>query len=1026
MEENFNNDIKQATYEDLRNKLKIMEQDNQKINEQLFSLQNKFYVQTKILNDKNAELSKEVSMSQKIKSENSKILKESSEIQQKIEIYVKENKNLKNENEKIKKDLVEMTKKFNESNLKLNYFIGQLEEQNSILSNENQQLKESSNKLKSQIDFISNEMKAKESKLIFTLKNENKENEQNLRSQIINLQKENESLAHESMILKKEKESLTNELSTAINESKTNTYNNSNLTNQNVTIMQLEGKIKFLLSENEKYRDQVKSMENSAILTDKKLKALKLDLQQSEKDTQEYYAQLKEKENVINKIQDENNQLKCELEKNRGIENVMIELQDKNQQINYLLTQIDDLKRKNESDMEENEIKIKSLKQDNIGMIEKLENAQKEIKNTYDNYQKKIQEIQKENDILINDLNEKEKEYTDLLNEKAHLEAKYDQQFRQAEVNCDNIQENIKKVSEENENLKQQLSECIKLSTEKYQDVNKKLSKSKTKLDSLMSVYDNHISYLKERFDHILNDLLVLINLKANPKDLNDKFTSLINTIQTSIDEINKLAEREALIENFKTELKNLKNSVNNKDKIIKNLQSENFDLNQALNVKKLQMKIKEPDEEAHSQKIYFNLVQLMKDYDTVTNLNIKISNLKSNNNSQQAQINLLNDKVVTLQEKNSSLDLKIKDLTNQLSTKTKETNELNKNHKNEIKTLLEEVKRIRETWTPSEKKMEYVSTINELEKTVKALKDDLNRKRDIITTMKAQLEKNDTSYVLNQEKDSSVQNYQEKIKHLTKEIARKEAMIKELKGSLDSIKGNQKKLNDENENLIEKNKIQKVEIQRKDLIIKDLKDKVSTLNTNYEKYMKTQETTQSNITHNSSYQRLKNENDRKDNLIKTLKAKNEALSIELSQTQNINMKINKNTANELEREQMFHSLTKDKLDNTILTVEKMSSCIRRIIKDLLNQYEKAKRASNLSNITNTMKEGMNILGVNENDVDDFLNPQNDNYRVEITERVNELLESEGKNFDCENVMNIYNLLRDKINQFQYNNLNNS
>ena len=52
--------ITQATYEDLRNKLKIMEQDNQRINEQLFSLQNKFYVQTKILNDKNAKLSKEV------------------------------------------------------------------------------------------------------------------------------------------------------------------------------------------------------------------------------------------------------------------------------------------------------------------------------------------------------------------------------------------------------------------------------------------------------------------------------------------------------------------------------------------------------------------------------------------------------------------------------------------------------------------------------------------------------------------------------------------------------------------------------------------------------------------------------------------------------------------------------------------------------------------------------------------------------------------------------------------------------
>ena len=49
----------QITYEDLKNKLKILEADNQKMNEQIFSLQNKFYVQTKILNDKNTELSKE-------------------------------------------------------------------------------------------------------------------------------------------------------------------------------------------------------------------------------------------------------------------------------------------------------------------------------------------------------------------------------------------------------------------------------------------------------------------------------------------------------------------------------------------------------------------------------------------------------------------------------------------------------------------------------------------------------------------------------------------------------------------------------------------------------------------------------------------------------------------------------------------------------------------------------------------------------------------------------------------------------
>ena len=80
---NNNNNLK-IGYEDLKNKLKILEADNQKMNEQIFSLQNKFYVQTKILNDKNMELSKETSEKQKIKLENEKIANDSIELQKKI------------------------------------------------------------------------------------------------------------------------------------------------------------------------------------------------------------------------------------------------------------------------------------------------------------------------------------------------------------------------------------------------------------------------------------------------------------------------------------------------------------------------------------------------------------------------------------------------------------------------------------------------------------------------------------------------------------------------------------------------------------------------------------------------------------------------------------------------------------------------------------------------------------------------------------------------------------------------------
>ena len=118
---NNNNNNNNLSYEDLRHKLTLLESDNQRINEELFSLQNKFYVQTKILNDKSLELSKEVSNNQKIKSENDKILKDSQEMLKKIEEIKNENEKLKNENLKYKNDFNNINNKFEENNNKSNY-----------------------------------------------------------------------------------------------------------------------------------------------------------------------------------------------------------------------------------------------------------------------------------------------------------------------------------------------------------------------------------------------------------------------------------------------------------------------------------------------------------------------------------------------------------------------------------------------------------------------------------------------------------------------------------------------------------------------------------------------------------------------------------------------------------------------------------------------------------------------------------------------------------------------------------------
>ena len=65
--------LDELTTDELKNKIKTLESKNKQIDEELFSIKNKYYVQAKILNDKNAELSKEVSERQRLTVEMEKI-----------------------------------------------------------------------------------------------------------------------------------------------------------------------------------------------------------------------------------------------------------------------------------------------------------------------------------------------------------------------------------------------------------------------------------------------------------------------------------------------------------------------------------------------------------------------------------------------------------------------------------------------------------------------------------------------------------------------------------------------------------------------------------------------------------------------------------------------------------------------------------------------------------------------------------------------------------------------------------------
>jgi chromosome segregation ATPase len=308
---------------------------------------------------------------------------------------------------------------------------------------------------------------------------------------------------------------------------------------------------------------------------------------------------------------------------------------------------------------------------------------------------------------------------------------------------------------------------------------------------------------------------------------------------------------------------------------------------------------------------------------------NVNIINLVKLTGS-QTEFKLCNEKLTNSQDKLEHMSSIVDKVQDDLNKKEKEVIEITRNNKNEIGKIMDELKRIRDKWMPPERYQEQAKYIEELEKTSKMLKDDVNRKKELINNLKSQLsefkEKESNTQNAKTINDKEALDNSEKIRTLTKDIQRKDNMIKEMKTNLDSLKESDKKNQDEISQLQEKLKIAKIDIQRKLEIIKELKDRMKDTSsaTDISANNKVDELT-------SNIKKLKNDIDRKDGMIKTLKAKLEATNIELDQTKEYNTKISKNTFNEVEKEQKHHDNTKRKLDNLELANENLLVIIKSI-----------------------------------------------------------------------------------------------
>jgi len=466
------------------------------------------------------------------------------------------------------------------------------------------------------------------------------------------------------------------------------------------------------------------------------------------------------------------------------------------------------------------------------------------------------------------------------------------------------------------------------------------------------------------------------------------------------------------------------------------------------------------------------------------TELKINEKDMDIVKNQFREEISMLEEKNIDINERNETAQKYVENIRIDLAKKEKELLDSNKLHKSEVAKIIEELKKIKEKWINPDKHFEK---IEELEAKMKTLKNENSRKSDTVNLLKSQLSQmqlqtnnNNNSNLLNNttnlnqsnlnakvnlnnlninnNNDSSNQMnaLEEKVKNLQKEINRKDGVIKEFKTNLENLRNIEKKLSEDNATLTEKNKILKIDVNRKDEIIKDYKDKYNLLNIT-QKNQNTSSNFDLNNTNNKSnlgdkdsineasnitflqnqVKRFKGDIDRKDDIIKTLKTKLENSNNEIEQMKTLNVKNSKNNYSELEKEQKRNENLRTKIDALIIKNENLISVIRRVFKDLILIYEKnavKNKMNNLDKSSLNYKDGMDILNIAPDELEDYLNPDeiinnNSNNKSNNLKNLKNAYDNINKMLDSDNIesdafVDLFYSIKEKI--FDMTNINNN
>lgn len=121
----------------------------------------------------------------------------------------------------------------------------------------------------------------------------------------------------------------------------------------------------------------------------------------------------------------------------------------------------------------------------------------------------------------------------------------------------------------------------------------------------------------------------------------------------------------------------------------------------------------------------------------------------------------------------------------------------------------------------------------------------------------------------------------------------------------------------------------------------------------------------------------------------------------------------------EIDKELKLHEVAKSKADSLQNYAENLVSALKRIFKDIVTHYEslKARLSAERHDTYNNYKEGLDILNINSNELEDYIS---NNRRIDLYQNIISLLENSNY-FDVSQVVETFINLKEKIIGFYRN-----